>query len=86
MFSGFLYWGYNDWTQWGLTWLTLDGVAFVHTAGAFAILIFVIVHVYMTTTGHTITSHMRAMITGWEQVEEGEIQEWEKHGDRQPAA
>ena len=86
MLSGFLYWGYNDWTHWGLGWLTLDKVAFVHTAGAFAILCFVIVHVYMTTTGHTITAHVRAMITGWEQVEEGEVQEWEKAGDRQPAA
>ena len=86
MISGFLYWGYNDWTGWGLTWLTLDSVAFVHTAGAFAILIFVIVHVYMTTTGHTITAHVRAMVTGWEEVEEGDIQAWEKHGNRQPTA
>jgi thiosulfate reductase cytochrome b subunit len=86
MLSGFLYWGYNSWNAWGLDWLTLDIIALVHMAGAFAILCFIIVHVYMTTTGHTVTAHVKAMITGWEDVEEGEVQEWEKHGDRQPAA
>ncbi len=86
MASGFLYWGYNSWKAWGLDWLTLDTLAFIHTAGAFAILCFIIVHVYMTTTGHTVTAHVKAMITGWEDVEEGDVQEWEKHGDRQPAA
>ena len=87
MLSGLLYWGggYNSWPVWGLTWLRLDVVMFVHTACAFAILCFVIMHVYMTTTGHTITAHVRAMVTGWEEVEESDVQEWEKHGDRQPA-
>ncbi|PIE67819.1 MAG: hypothetical protein CSA23_02135 [Deltaproteobacteria bacterium] len=59
-------------------------IAFVHTACAFAILCFVIVHVYMTTTGHTLTTHVAAMTIGWEKMEEGEVEEWEKHGDRQP--
>ena len=63
-------------------WLKLDTLAFIHTAGAFAILCFIIVHVYMTTTGHTVTAHVKAMVTGWEDVEEGDVQEWEKHGDR----
>ena len=86
MLSGFLYWGYNSWAAWGLGWLTLDTIALVHTAGAFAILCFIIVHVYMTTTGHTVTAHVKAMITGWEDVEEGDVQEWEKAGNRQPVA
>lgn len=47
--------------------------------GAFAILTFLIVHVYMTTTGHDVTAHVKAMITGWEAVEEGTaVQEWER--------
>jgi thiosulfate reductase cytochrome b subunit len=33
------------------------------------ILAFFIVHIYLTTTGHTVTSHIKAMITGWEKVE-----------------
>jgi hypothetical protein len=32
----------------------------------------------MITTGHTIFAHTRAMVTGWEEVEEeAEIQAWE---------
>ncbi len=42
-------------------------------------LIFVIIHIYMTTTGHTVFTHIKAMITGWEDVGEGAtIEEWEK--------
>ncbi|MCP3925577.1 MAG: cytochrome b [Desulfobacterales bacterium] len=79
MFSGFLYWGYNSWNDWGIGWLNLEVVVFVHMAVAFGILSFIIVHVYMTTTGHNIFSHIRAMITGWEEVEEDTvIEEWEK--------
>jgi hypothetical protein len=33
----------------------------------------------MTTTGHTILAHIRAMITGWEEVEEDVvIEDWEQ--------
>jgi biopolymer transport protein ExbD len=35
----------------------------------FLMLIFFIVHVYLATAGHTWTSHIKAMITGWEEVE-----------------
>jgi hypothetical protein len=35
----------------------------------------------MTTTGHSVSAHVKAMITGWEDVEEGvEIESWEKAG------
>ncbi len=81
MASGLLYWGYNSWAEWGLSGLPLGIVALVHTAGAFAILSFIIVHIYMTTTGHTVFSHLKAMITGWEKVEDNvEIQDWEQAG------
>jgi len=79
MASGFLYWGYNSWPQWGLGWLPLKVVALVHIAGAFAILSFLVVHIYMTTTGHSLLAHIKAMITGWEEVEEGEpVEDWER--------
>ena len=79
MITGFLYWGYNSWADWGLSFLTLQVVAMIHTAGAFAILSFLIVHLYMTTTGHTIFAHIKAMISGWEEVEEDlPIEEWEQ--------
>jgi thiosulfate reductase cytochrome b subunit len=79
MLTGFLYWSYNSWQAWGLTFLSLKVVALIHMAGAFAILSFIIVHVYMTTTGHSILAHTKAMITGWEDVEEDlPIEDWER--------
>ena len=47
----------------------LDNVAVFHTIGAYILASFIIVHVYMTTTGHTVFSHIKTMITGWEEVE-----------------
>jgi thiosulfate reductase cytochrome b subunit len=61
-----------------LGWLSLGSLALLHMAGAFALLAFLVVHVYMITTGHTVTAHTKAMITGWEDVEEGvAIESWE---------
>lgn len=68
--SGLLYLFYAWWERLGLdAWLSLQGVALAHTAGAFMMLTFVIVHVYLTTTGHTVFAHIKAMITGWDEVE-----------------
>lgn len=68
-FSGWFYLFYSDWENWGLGFLSLEWVAFFHTLGAFLILFFFIAHVYLTTAGHTVTSHIKAMITGWEEVD-----------------
>jgi len=32
-------------------------------------LVFFVVHVYLTTTGHTPLAHIKTMITGWEDEE-----------------
>jgi thiosulfate reductase cytochrome b subunit len=48
-----------------------DGVgtiALIHTAGAFALVAFLIAHLYLTTTGETLTSNPEAMVTGWEEL------------------
>jgi thiosulfate reductase cytochrome b subunit len=82
MGTGLLYWLYNDWAIWNLTFLDLRLLALIHLACAFAILSFIIIHVYMTTTGHTLTSHIAAMFSGWEEVEEGEVADWEVHEKR----
>ena len=84
MVTGFLYWGYNSWHDWGLGAFSLTVLAAVHLLGAFAVLTFLIVHIYMTTTGHKVSAHVKAMITGWENVEEGEVQDWEKADSRKP--
>jgi len=83
MITGFFYWGYNSWTEWGIPGLSLEVLAWIHMVGAFAIFSFIIVHVYMTTTGHTIFAHTKAMITGWEDVHEGnKIEDWERAKNR----
>lgn len=71
MVTGFLYYYYNRWPQFGWNG-TLSTIAVVHTVGAFAFLIYLTVHVYMITTGHTLGSHLKAMFTGYEKIETGE--------------
>lgn len=70
--SGFLYLFYAYWQDLGLAGVPLEWVALAHTAGAFMMLTFFIIHVYLTTTGHTPFAHIRTMITGWEDAEEDE--------------
>ena len=68
--SGWLYLFYNDWSAWGLeAYLNIRIVAFVHAGAAFLIVTFLVGHVYLITTGHTVFSYLKAMITGWEEVE-----------------
>ena len=38
--------------------------------GAYLITAFFFIHVYLTTTGHTVFAHIKAMITGWEEVDD----------------
>ncbi len=66
--SGLLYLFRAFWPGLGIDrWLTLEWVAWAHTAGAFMMLAFFFIHVYLTTTGHTVTAHIKAMVTGWEE-------------------
>jgi len=65
--TGLLYYTYSSWPQWGIQ-IKLSTIAVVHMAGAFGLLAFLIVHIYMTTTGHNLTCHLKAMCTGWEEV------------------
>lgn len=48
--------------------LDLGIVAALHTAGAFMMLIFLVLHVYLATAGHTVTAKIKSMITGWEDL------------------
>ena len=66
--TGWLYLFYDQWDAWGLGTLRLEWVATGHVIGAFLMLAFLIVHVYLITTGATLSSHLKAMITGWEEV------------------
>lgn len=69
--SGLLYLFYADWAAWGAErYLSLETVAVVHTLGAFMMTAFFFIHVYLTTTGHTLTAHLKAMLTGWEEIDD----------------
>ncbi len=57
--TGLLMWGANK------TYL-----APVHHLGSWLFLSFLAVHIYLTTTGHTVFSNVRAMITGYDEVVE----------------
>lgn len=48
--------------------ISLESVALWHTFGAFVLVAFVILHVYMTTTGETPTANIKAMVTGYEEI------------------
>ncbi len=50
--------------------IPLETIAILHTIGAILLMVFLVIHVYMTTTGHTPTSNIKAMITGYEDLEE----------------
>ncbi len=52
-----------------ITFDNLELIAFVHILGAYFFVIFLIVHVYLTTTGSSIFANIKAMITGWEEEE-----------------
>jgi thiosulfate reductase cytochrome b subunit len=45
---------------------TLTGVAWIHTAAAYMMVLFFIAHVYLATTGRTPMAYIKTMITGWE--------------------
>ena len=73
--SGFLYYFYNDWADYGLGWVSLEAVAQIHLFAAYLMLAFMFMHIYLTTTGHTPTSNIKAMLTGWEELDEDEENE-----------
>ncbi len=48
----------------------LATIAVLHTFGAFLLVSFIIAHLYLITTGNTVSSNLQAMITGYEELEE----------------
>ncbi|MFA9389866.1 MAG: cytochrome b/b6 domain-containing protein [Prolixibacteraceae bacterium] len=49
---------------------TIEWIALFHTLMAFSVIAFIIIHLYMITTGHTLTAYLEGMITGKEEVHE----------------
>lgn len=63
---------------------SLESVAFWHTLGAILLMVFLVLHVYMTTTGHTPTSNIRAMVTGYEDLEDDNEEEMTAKQEEKP--
>lgn len=64
--TGLLYYFHPYWR--GELFFDLGTVAAVHTLGNYALLAFLIAHIYLSTTGHTPTSNIKAMVTGYEDI------------------
>ena len=62
----------------GLNISGLQNVAVLHTIGAFLLVTFLIAHLYLITTGQTVTSNLKAMITGYEELPEEHAEEIQK--------
>ena len=66
---GILMWGMQ---QWPVVTTQLGGLSYLapfHTLLSWLLATFVVLHVYLTTTGPTPSAGIRAMIMGWDEVE-----------------
>jgi thiosulfate reductase cytochrome b subunit len=73
--SGLVYMFYRYPQRYEVISLNIAGlkmVATLHTLGAFLLVCFLIAHLYLITTGHTITSNLKAMLTGFEDLPDDE--------------
>ena len=49
---------------------TLEFIAIFHTIAAILLIAFLVTHLYLITTGETVTSNLKAMLTGFEELED----------------
>lgn len=67
--TGVLIWGLQRWPNIAAELGGLPTLALVHTLVAWAFAAFIVMHVYLTTTGHTPGAGIKSMIVGWDDVE-----------------
>ena len=73
--SGLLYMFYRYPTKHGVEAIniqTLEFIAIFHTIAAILLIAFLVTHLYLITTGETVTSNVKAMLTGYEELEDEE--------------
>jgi thiosulfate reductase cytochrome b subunit len=73
--SGLLYLFYRYPSKHGIDAInirSLHVIAVVHTAAAILLVVFIVTHVYLITTGDTVTSYFKAMLTGYEELDEND--------------
>ena len=73
LLSGFLYLYFNYPIQ-GIELDSLEPIAYIHTIGAYVMITFIVIHLYLITTGRTVFSNLKAMVTGWEEMDEHEAE------------
>lgn len=69
--SGVVIWGASRWPALADALGGLATVAPLHNLGSWLFIAFFVLHLYLTTTGHTVLAHIRAMVDGYEEVEAG---------------
>jgi len=67
--TGVLIWGLQRWPHIAAELGGLPMLALVHTLVAWTFATFIVMHIYLTTTGHKPTAGIKSMITGWDDVE-----------------
>jgi thiosulfate reductase cytochrome b subunit len=67
--TGVLIWGLQRWPNIAAELGGLPVLALVHTLVAWAFAAFMVMHIYLTTTGHSPAAGIKSMIVGWDTVE-----------------
>lgn len=70
--TGIFIWAIGYWPQLSTK---VGGIAYlapIHHLAAWLFLTFLVVHIYLTSTGHTVTGNLKAMITGVDEIPENE--------------
>lgn len=70
MITGALMWGVQQWPEAADALGGLPFLAPFHSLIAWLFAAFIVLHVYLTTTGHKPLTGIKAMIDGWDEVEE----------------
>jgi len=71
--SGLLYMLYRYPQRHGIEALNIESlelIAIIHTIAAFLLVSFIITHLYLITTGEKVTTNLKAMLTGYEELDE----------------
>jgi thiosulfate reductase cytochrome b subunit len=67
--TGILIWGLQRWPGIAAELGGLPMLALVHTLVAWTFATFIVMHIYLTTTGHKPSAGIKSMIVGWDEVE-----------------
>lgn len=68
MATGLLMWSAASWPEAAQTLGGLGFLGLVHTFGAWCFCSFLMMHLYLITTGHTPSANLKAMVLGYEDV------------------